>query len=220
MKAKLQALLKLVSLAFVLMASASLSLAIAPPMPFSKGTTWIYEGKVAWLEGSEVKSKRIRLATEIIETFNYQNARVALVRGFPSELTWYGDKQHPKYSLLILSSESLTEIETENREEARRLAQEFSTRSSELMQQADTIMAFPLRDGSRFRPRVKGFRSSGALMRYQEIYRSNPDHIIIDFVPGLGVVRYVYEHHGTASSVDVVLKEIRYGRSSDRKRRT
>ena len=220
MAAKFQVALKLASLAFVLTASASLSLATIPTIPFEKGTTWIYEGKVAWLEGSKVKSKRIRLATEIIETFNYPRARVALVRSFPSELTWYGDKPHPRYSLLILSSESLSQIETDNNQEARRLAQEFASRSSELMQQADTIMAFPLQDGSRFRSRVKGFRSSGALLRYQEIYRSNPDHIIIDFVPGLGVVRYVYEHHGTASSVDVVLKEIRYRRRSVRRRRT
>jgi hypothetical protein len=55
---------------------------------------------------------------------------------------------------------------------------------------------------------------------YRSIYRTNPDHVIVDFVPKLGVVRYVYEHHGTVSSVDVKLVKVmrrRDGRLTARK---
>lgn len=41
--------------------------------------------------------------------------------------------------------------------------------------------------------------------RHILIYRTNPDHIIIDYVPGIGIARYQYQHHGTVSTVDVRL---------------
>ena len=90
-----------------------------------------------------------------------------------------------------------------------------SSLSRELKMRKDTIMPFPLSDGSRFRSLVKGFRPSKVLLSYRSIYRTNPDHIIVDFVPRLGVVRYIYEHHGTVSSVDVKLKEIHFPRGNN-----
>src|SRR5947199_6226179 len=98
---------KPIALMIALILSASPILAKTPAMPFAKGTTWIYEGTVAWQEINEEQSQHIRLVTKIIETFSYSQARIAVVRSFPSELTWYGDKQHPAYSLLILSKSGL-----------------------------------------------------------------------------------------------------------------
>lgn len=47
---------------------------------------------------------------------------------------------------------------------------------------------------------------------YQLIFRTNPDHTIIEFVPGVGITRYVYSHHGTVSEVEARLIEFRRGR--------
>lgn len=35
--------------------------------------------------------------------------------------------------------------------------------------------------------------------------RSPPDHQFADYADGVGVMRYVYEHHGTTSEVDARL---------------
>ena len=205
-------LTKLSALPVVLIASAFGSIAATQSIPLSKGTVWIYEGTVAWSDGTRVKRKRIRVATEIIETINYPPARVAVVRSFPSELAWYGDKPHPMYSLLVLSKEGLYEIEPKDQEDAHLLARKFGEQVRELMLRADTIIPFPLSEGRRFRSSVKGFPLSKHMLSYQNVHRTNPDHSIADFVPGLGIVRYRYEHHGTVSSVDVELKEIRHTR--------
>ncbi len=210
MNAKQQLPPKLIALAVAVIVSASASAAKGPSMPFSKGVTWVYEGTVAWQEGAEVKSRRLSIKSEILEVFSYPRANVAVVRGFPSELAWFGDKRHPRYSLLILGSEGLLELEVDGEREARRLARDLTGLSRELRRRGDEVMPFPLSGGGPFLSPVKGFHPSKAPMSYRGVYRTNPDRTAVDFVPGLGVVRYVYEHHGTVSSVDVVLKEIRF----------
>lgn len=37
------------------------------------------------------------------------------------------------------------------------------------------------------------------------IFRTNPDHQILEFTPGTGITAYVYSHHGTLAGVDVKL---------------
>ena len=39
--------------------------------------------------------------------------------------------------------------------------------------------------------------------------RTNPEHEIVTFVPGVGITAYVYAHHGTVSEVNVRLVERR-----------
>jgi hypothetical protein len=40
---------------------------------------------------------------------------------------------------------------------------------------------------------------------YEVTYQTNPDHSIMEIVPGLGITRYVYSHHGTPAETDVRL---------------
>jgi hypothetical protein len=54
-------------------------------------------------------------------------------------------------------------------------------------------------------PRIRGFRSHRSLKTYRLAYRTCPDHQILEVVPGLGIIRFVYNHHGTVSSADVRL---------------
>lgn len=43
-------------------------------------------------------------------------------------------------------------------------------------------------------------------------YYTNPDHEIIDFVPGVGIVRRIYDHHGTVAFSDMRLAEFARGK--------
>jgi len=41
------------------------------------------------------------------------------------------------------------------------------------------------------------------------LFVTNPDDVHILFVPGVGITRYEYQHHGTRSRVDAELIEYR-----------
>ena len=58
-----------------------------------------------------------------------------------------------------------------------------------------------------------GFESEHLLPTWQIVYRSLPDHQIMEIAEGLGIVRYVYEHHGTVASVDARLVLFRASRA-------
>src|SRR5438876_12426306 len=105
-----QVLSKLTVLPLALISTGFVGLAAAQSMTFEKGTTWVYEGRVEWQEGAEVRSRRLSSCAEITEVYRYPQARVAVVRGFPSGLSCYGNRPHPRSSLLILSRQGLFEI--------------------------------------------------------------------------------------------------------------
>jgi hypothetical protein len=54
---------------------------------------------------------------------------------------------------------------------------------------------------------IKGVPQERRSTAYALAYRTNPDHQIATYVPGIGLVSYVYSHHGTVSEVDVRLVE-------------
>lgn len=58
---------------------------------------------------------------------------------------------------------------------------------------------------------IRGISSSHKMKQYRLAYRTNPDHVIVDFVPGVGITRYIYEHHGTPMDVDLKLIEYHAG---------
>jgi hypothetical protein len=52
---------------------------------------------------------------------------------------------------------------------------------------------------------------SGKVNQYQLVYRTLPDHQIIEFAPNIGITRYTYVHHGTVSETDLKLIEFHLG---------
>ena len=64
---------------------------------------------------------------------------------------------------------------------------------------------------------VAGLDPGRLWRQYRVAYRTIPGHVLIYFVPGLGITRYVYDHHGTPASTDVRLIAIRHKVVSDRK---
>ena len=58
------------------------------------------------------------------------------------------------------------------------------------------------------RPRrwwVKGFATAHPLPTWRIAYRTCPEHEVMEIAEGLGITRYIYEHHGTVASADVRL---------------
>jgi hypothetical protein len=203
------------------------------PIPLEKGTRWIYEGKVKWTpsEGGAAKSSRIRWVTEVLEAFTSSNIVSAVVRGFPDELTWYEPGQIPGFCVLLDVGDKLYRMSAPGRDQAKALALKLSRNHKELPANAEELLDLPLVVGhkwgqdkddpprsdtwycwcvERVRARtlnVKGTPLKGPSKVYQLAYRTCPEHLIFEIAPGLGVVRYIYDHHGTVASVDLHLVE-------------
>ena len=52
---------------------------------------------------------------------------------------------------------------------------------------------------------IKGLRITGPFDQYTLSYRTQPDETLMDIVPGIGITRYRYTHHGTSEELDLRL---------------
>ena len=194
-----------------------------------KGTTWIYAGSVAWQEqGSQIHQTQVSWTTEILDSVERGRFRIALLLGYPKDLTWY--EKGKKRGCYLLTAVDGREFYL------RRLDSECALPKnslSELAIREDLFFRLPVRKGDSFggdpqrekelhdrlyawsvedrKPvtlgGVKGVPQDREFTEYVLAYRTNPDHEITTYVPGIGLTRYIYSHHGTVSEVDVRLVE-------------
>ena len=117
-------------------------------------------------------------------------------------------------------------MRTDGESQARILARQLTKSPRALPQTAEALLELPLAVGRKWDQdparedtwycwcveraqatglSIGGFASRGPLKTYRLAYRTCPDHQLLDIVPGLGIVRFVYNHHGTVASSDVRL---------------
>ena len=185
-----------------------------PLLPLVKGTSWIYEGRVDWTEEKTIKTRQMRWTTKIIEVFDYNGVRVAVVSGLPSDLDWYTENKPTGYGLLVATSTDAyyLNLEIADKKEAYRLAREFRHNPKKHLESVNSFISDSSPTCKNPDLIVKGFNPTEKVKCRQTTERTNPDIQIIDFTYGLGIVRYYYEHFGTVSKVDMELKEVRFPR--------
>ena len=185
-----------------------------PLLPLVKGTSWIYEGRVDWTEEKTIKTRQMRWTTKIIEVFDYNGVRVAVVSGLPSDLDWYTENKPTGYGLLVATSTDAyyLNLEITNKKEAYRLARDFRHNPKKHLQSVNSFISDSSPTCKNPDIIVKGFNPTEKVKCRQTTEQTNPDIQVIDFAYGLGIVRYYYEHFGTVSKVDVELKEVRFPR--------
>jgi hypothetical protein len=198
------------------------------PIPLEKGTKWSYVANVAWTVSgtSRPAIAKIPWSTEIVDSFKGSNAQAAVVFGFPNELVGYEPGQSAHFSVLPAVSNRLYHLPTDGENAARSLARQLSANPSELPTSAEPFLESPLASGHKWGqepgrndnmycwyvegagevpPRCKAFLKNPPSKVVRVSYRTCPDHQLLDIVPELGIVRYVYRHHGTMASSDVRL---------------
>jgi hypothetical protein len=178
-------------------------------MPLDKGTVWVYKGKLKWQEGGAVKAAEITWATEVIDTFDSESVRVAIVRGFPFDLSWHLEGQQPDYCVLADDGSDAYYRYAATESDARRMVYQTLRNPSEGLMWFESIDPNGIKLGATIPFQVDGCPECGALRYSTMVHETNPDTEKIDFAPGLGVIRYRYTHHGSISDVDVRLFEIR-----------
>ncbi len=198
--------------------------------PMRKGTRWTYRGQVSWETNdgtvSQTRKKQLEWSMTVVDSVARGKYKAAVLIGHPSDLNWYEEGRKPDCHLLIAEDESkfyLTScIPTASAENLSATEGDLAG----LIDEERLIFKLPLKQGDMFggdTERKDGMYAwvvesveqkttrlfprapRGAHTEYTLAYRTNPDHQIATYVPGIGLVSYLYSHHGTVSDTDVTL---------------
>jgi hypothetical protein len=205
--------------------------------PLEKGTFWVYQGDVSWLEQNpstkenEIKTQTLTWKMEVVDTASRGKYFGALIKGMPNDLAWYNSGK-PRGDYLILSERGRKYFlfREDDALAAFTTLRKNGPEMKKLTDNGEILLDLPLTQGKTF----GGDKESMARRRYcwviegnsawdgdPEIkgiptglktlvnltYRSNPEHTFFEFAPGLGIVSYTYGHHGTTAECDMRLVE-------------
>jgi hypothetical protein len=203
--------------------------------PLSTGSYWVYEGLVQWTRpgSNEATERAVTWKMEVVETFQREFLSAAAIKGFPADVAWYEDgKDRGDYLMVrIQDTGKLYLMGPDRTEEILQRLRNHTDPLINLVHESELIFDLPLYRGKRFGPSAQLTRSDtfycwfvegeervnltdvkgltpGMTTQYRLALRSLPDHTFIDFVPGVGITRYIYYgHHGTLSEADLKLVE-------------
>ena len=210
-----------------------------PMLPLVPGARWVYRGTIestVLKRGSAHLIRRLVTRTmEVRAVKRYGRTTVALVRGYPGELAWY-EPGRPRGTYLIIQRDggALYLVADDDGSALRRWPE--TCRAPPIPDPAHMMLDRFLRVGRTFGgdesvrkrpdkwyqwhveaarcvhiPGVPGVDPKRRRHEYRIGFRTCPAHEIVYFVPGIGITRYVFSHHGTVAEADVRLIEFRRG---------
>ncbi len=212
----------------------------AQSFPLAEGARWVYQGTVKWTrpDSAEVIEQSIQWDMEVLKVVEREHVTGALIKGFPSDLAWYEDGKRPEEHLMVqVGPDKFYLLSGSQKDDAWAQLQAGDVWLGPLLTEHDLWLELPLVRGKVFGDtesltradrwycwhvedelpadlsRIRGLSGRRPARTYQIAFRTNPDHQLVSFVPGVGVTRYLYRHHGTVSEADVSLIEYRPGRS-------
>ena len=202
------------------------------------GTYWIYRGVVKWtrMNSHEVREGVLSWKMDVVRSARVGRYEVALLKGHPADLAWYESGKPRGDHLIVRDAGRYYRLGL--RDPGKELAALLSdvTQLESRLDSDALFLDLPLREGTCFGEDpdakrddmfycwyvekemrrtldgVKGISPTKQIVMFRLSWRSNPDHTFVDFVPGVGITRYVYGHHGTVSEADLRLVEYHPGR--------
>jgi hypothetical protein len=150
----------------------------------------------------------------------------------PNELAWAEPSWTPHYSVLLYTSNRVYQFSAKTENHAKRFARKLVRSPSKLTGTAAELLSLPLTLHARWSGdlgredgwycwhverceqsslSIRGFNSDERKSVYTIGYRTCPEHEIMEVVPDVGIIRYLYDHHGTVASTDVRLVSFRQG---------
>jgi hypothetical protein len=215
--------------------SAAQSRAEAEPVfPLSKGSYWIYQGNVKWTKAGagEVVEKTLTWKMEVVEVLSRGQVMAVVLKGFPADLAQYREDTEPgEYLIVRVGPGKFFLLRSRRAQGALKRLRDANDLLHGLVRGEELFLDAPLlpgkifgepeqitrQDGSyywkveeRRQVELKGIKGVVPTERRTQVllsFQTRPDHEQIEFVPGLGITRYTYVHHGTVSEADVRLIE-------------
>lgn len=202
-------------------------------LPLAPGTTWTYRADVAWAasSGDSIGRRTIPWTTTVSAVRASDSAVVATVEGWSTDLAWWTPEHAPSTSVLYCAGGRIfllhpgpgttaelvdALLDGTRRPIEQELAFRFPMRTGDLYgrdaaERGDNMYAWLVESAAPPSDSVRNLTTGVADSVYTIVYRSLPDHSRIDFVPGLGVVHYVYQHNGTTATTEAWLVAFRPG---------
>ncbi|MCT7992210.1 hypothetical protein [Laspinema olomoucense] len=202
--------------------------------PLVPGSYWVYEGITQWMptNSGEVKQTRITWKMEVVDAFERGPLKVAILKGYPADVAWYSEGKERGDHLIIEVSPGKFYLVSNER--ARLVLQRLTDEGDvlvNLVEDIELLLDLPLIPGKVFGPSeqitrldggyrwnvetseqveldAEGVASRDSHIQYHLTFRTGPDMMSIYFVPGIGITRYQYQHHGAIAETD--LKLIKY----------
>lgn len=202
----------------------------SPPcagLPLEPGTSWTYRAAVAWTAGGSdsVRRDSVSWTTTVLAASGSDSTLAATVSGWPTDLAWWEPGRTATVAVVFCSEgrvyllhspagpasavvESL--LNGARRPTPDDLILQLPLRTGQLFGRAaagrsDALYAWLVESAEPVPPAIRRLRPGPSDSLYSVAYRSLPDHTIVGFVPELGVVHYMYVHHGTTAEADAWL---------------
>jgi hypothetical protein len=197
------------------------------------GRVLTYVGTAQWTDTAQrVHSAPVQWRTKVVQVRSSRDARAALVRGWVQDLAWYTPGQRAALSVLLEYRgalyqlpirDSLTAVDTllaavrDTTPGTRRFRLVIDSglvvgrafgHDRDNRDGRDGLYAWLVESETAVADRPLWLPLATEPTRWRLAYRTAPDHQLLDFVPGVGIARYVYAHHGTAASIDVHLSTV------------
>jgi hypothetical protein len=195
--------------------------------PLSVGTYWVYRATLDTEAANGILKKTITWKMEVLERVEHPLVTGYRLRGHPSDLAFYEEGKQPgEYAILQVGPNRFYKVDVQR---LLRLKDKDDFLGG-LVKEEELVFDFPLMDHKKFcrsdsitrrdyqycwfvddeqpfRRSIPGVPQSSSMSEVSLRFVTNPDEVHILFVPGLGITRYEYQHHGSPSAVEAELIE-------------
>jgi hypothetical protein len=164
--------------------------------PLAKGMSWTYEGneRSTIIGGNQVQSDHFIKEMRVVRSVTRGGTTSALVSGFPSEFSVITENEHGLFFYRDVADKKTGEIILEKAVSGEDLGKQILRFPVRL---GDRVGQDPPRPDSRYCWSVARRIQSRYGPAWEVVYSTLPDDEIFDLAPGVGIVRYEYQHHGT-----------------------
>lgn len=192
----------------------------SPPLyPLAEGSKWTYAAHVTYQVDGAKKEKDLTWTVEVKKRLAAAPLEVWQVEGHPRELSFYEEGRKPALYCVVRQGEEQHVLDATPLEQVAAAISpdtlEFKPPYTpgamygdpEQIKNTPGRNCWVVEDAKADAKDVKGAPAATG-PAFAVRMTTNPDHTIVTVVPGIGVVRHEYVHHGTPG--DATLKLIEY----------
>ena len=207
------------------------------PFPLTEGTYWVYQGLVRYDKTGSRNSAQahVNWRMEIVRVLGRDDAKAAIVKGFPTDLNWSTGSTTPSESMLVRTNDGrFYLIDAYRAAAAEQKFRDTQVALRDFLEDDDLWFQLPLAQGKKFCDEesakrkdsmycwvvdaptqvslnnIKGSTAKSATV-FRLSYRTLPDDEETELMPGVGIIRYGYHHHGTIADTELKLVEFHVG---------
>ena len=201
--------------------------------PMAKGTSWVYSARVKWgnSDRAAAGTKTLRWTVTAVDAVQNDDVAAVLLKGGPWDLAWYEPNVTPQEHLIVHMGSTYYLLHDEA---AETLADIKAGKTNDLKDRlADDIwFQVPMEIADNYCPpeaeerapmgcwsvekvttthslKIPGVKPAPEETEYLLTFMTNPDTEMVTLVPGVGIISWWYQHHGTVAEASLKLLEYR-----------